>query len=172
MRAIEWTKRAARAAFVSAPIAFVLAASAPAALADGMPSAHAHVPAAHPRAHAQGASETSHDIRVPLDQAVILRLSEPAGGVAIGNPSIAGVSVQNDHMLFVTGRAYGTTNLVVIDGDGRTIYSGRVTVAADETGVVVVTRGNEMQRLDCAPLCRPRPDIGDGRTYETVSTQI
>ncbi len=50
--------------------------------------------------------------------------------MAIGNPSIAGVSVQNDHFLFVTGRSYGTTNLVVVGRDGRVLYSGRVVVIA------------------------------------------
>jgi Flp pilus assembly secretin CpaC len=101
------------------------------------------------------------DIRVALDQAFPIRLSEPAQGVAIGNPTIAGVSVQNDQFLFVTGRAYGSTNLVVVGNDGRVLYSGRVVVTPDETDVVMVTRGVETARLECTPLCRPRPDIGD-----------
>ena len=33
------------------------------------------------------------DIRVALDQAFPIRLAEPAEGVAVGNPSIAGVSL-------------------------------------------------------------------------------
>lgn len=102
------------------------------------------------------------DIYVGLDSAAPLRLSTPAEGVVIGNPSIAGVSVQNDRLLFVTGRSYGSTNLVVVGADGRTIYNGRVTVTPDESNAVMVTRGTETARVDCAPLCRPRPDIGDG----------
>jgi len=160
MRAIEWTKQAARAA----PIALAIAASAPDALADGVPGARAPV-------HMN--REAGRDIRVALDQAVAVRLNGPAAGIAIGNPSIAGVSLQNDRLLFVTGRSYGSTNLVVVDADGRMIYSGRVIVAADETNVVMVTRGVETQRLNCAPLCRPQPDIGDGHsTFEAANTQI
>lgn len=111
------------------------------------------------------------DIRVALDQAFPIRLAQPAEGVAIGNPTIAGVSVQNDRFLFVTGRAYGSTNLVVVGADGRVLYSGRVVVAPDETDVVMVTRGVDTARLECTPLCRPRPDIG-GRTDAAAADQI
>lgn len=112
-------------------------------------------------------------IRVTLDQAFPVRLAAPAEGVAIGNPSIAGVSVQNDRLLFVTGRSYGTTNLVVVGAGGHLLYSGLVTVTPDEGGdVVVVTRGTQAARLECSPICRPRPDIGDGPTFGTVNEQI
>ncbi|MBY0566184.1 MAG: pilus assembly protein N-terminal domain-containing protein [Hyphomonadaceae bacterium] len=112
------------------------------------------------------------DIRVALDQAFPIRLSEPAEGVAIGNPQIAGVSVQNDRFLFVTGRSYGSTNLVVVGENGRVLYSGRIVVTPDETDVVMVTRGNDTARLECTPLCRPRPDIGDGESSQQVQQQI
>lgn len=113
------------------------------------------------------------DIRVSLDQAFPVRLAEPAEGVAIGNPSIAGVSVQNDRFLFVTGRSYGATNLVVVGANGRVLYSGRIEVVPDETNVVMVTRGADTARLECTPLCRPRPDIGDSAdTHGTLVGQI
>ncbi|MEZ5956834.1 MAG: pilus assembly protein N-terminal domain-containing protein [Hyphomonadaceae bacterium] len=118
------------------------------------------------------APASARDVRVALDQAFPIRLSEPAEGVAIGNPSIAGVTVQNDMFLFVTGRSYGSTNLVVIGQNGRVLYSGRVVVTPDETDVVMVTRGVETARLECTPLCRPRPDIGDGQSSATVNEQI
>jgi Flp pilus assembly secretin CpaC len=112
------------------------------------------------------------DLRIALDQAFPIRLAESAEGVAIGNPSIAGVSVQNDRFLFVTGRSYGATNLVVVGANGRVLYSGRVVVSPDETDVVMVTRGGETNRLECTPLCRPRPDIGDGEVSQAVNQQI
>jgi Flp pilus assembly secretin CpaC len=117
-------------------------------------------------------SASAREIRVALDQAFPIRLAEPAEGVAIGNPSIAGVSVQNDRFLFVTGRSYGSTNLVVVGANGHLLYSGRVTVTPDETDVVMVTRGVETARLECTPLCRPRPDIGDGSASQAVNDQI
>jgi Flp pilus assembly secretin CpaC len=118
------------------------------------------------------APASARDIRVSLDQAFPIRLSEAAEGIAIGNPSIAGVTVQDDMFLFVTGRSYGSTNLVVVGNGGRVLYSGRVVVTPDETDVVMVTRGTETARLECAPLCRPRPDIGDGDASQAVNDQI
>ena len=112
------------------------------------------------------------DIRVALDQAFPIRLAQAAEGVAIGNPSIAGVSVQNDRFLFVTGRAYGSTNLVVVGDGGRVLYSGRVVVTPDETDVVMVTRAGDTARMECTPLCRARPDIGDGEASQSVNEHI
>lgn len=114
----------------------------------------------------------ANDIRVALDQAFPIRLADSAEGVAVGNPSIAGVSVQNDRFLFVTGRAYGSTNLVVIGAGGRVLYSGRIVVTPDETNVVMVTRAGDTARMECTPLCRPRPDIGDGERSQAVGEQI
>lgn len=122
---------------------------------------------------ALAAPAAARDIRVALDQAFPIRLAEAAEGVAIGNPTIAGVSVQNDRFLFVTGRSYGSTNLVVVGAGGRVLYSGRVQVVPDETDVVMVTRAGETSRLECAPVCRPRPDIGDDpQTSGVIQSQI
>jgi Flp pilus assembly secretin CpaC len=111
------------------------------------------------------------DIRVAIDQSFPVRLANSASGVAIGNPSIAGVSMQNDHLFFVTGRSYGTTNLTVVDANNHVMFSGRVVVAADESNVVRVTRGTETASLMCAPTCRPAPEIGDA-TFDAVSQQV
>ena len=43
---------------------------------------------------------------------------------------------------------------------------------ADETGAVIVTRGTDTARLECAPVCRPRPDIGDSAASTAVNEQI
>ena len=116
---------------------------------------------------------SAHDISISLDQAVPVHLSAPAQAVAVGNPSIAGVTVQNDRLIFVTGKSYGSTNLVITGAGDRVLYSGRVTVYPDETGVVMVTRGVESTRLECTPLCRPRPDIGESAAaFSAANEQI
>jgi Flp pilus assembly secretin CpaC len=125
-----------------------------------------------PRARAS-ATAPQQGLTVPLDMAAPVRLPSDAAGVIVGNPSIAGVSVQSNRLLFVTGRSYGTTSLTVVDANGATIYHGRITVVPDETGAVMVTRGTETQRLTCNPVCRPQPDIGDGEeAFSTASGQI
>ncbi|MDX2233919.1 MAG: pilus assembly protein N-terminal domain-containing protein [Hyphomonadaceae bacterium] len=101
------------------------------------------------------------EVQVALDQSRSIALPASASGVVIGNPTVAGVSVQNDRLLFVTGRSYGSTNLIVVGRNGRPIFETRVTVIPDESNVVMVTRGAYTQRFDCSPLCRRRPDLSD-----------
>lgn len=94
------------------------------------------------------------DISIPINMTAPMRLPQPAEGVSIGNPAIAGVSVQDERLLFITGRAYGTTNLVVVGANGRTIFSGRVTVTPDTQGTVTVQRGgSDTVSLACSPVC-------------------
>lgn len=113
------------------------------------------------------------EVQVALDQSRPISLPDSATGVVVGNPSVAGVSVQNDRLLFVTGRSYGSTNLIVVGPTGRPIYEARITVIPDETNVVMVTRGAATARLDCNPLCRRRPDISDDQTsFSQTNEQI
>ena len=92
---------------------------------------------------------------VAVDRARAIPLQLPAAGVAIGNPEVASVTIQNDHLLFLTGRSIGETNVVVVDRAGRTILDQVVQVVANESGAVVVTRGVKVERLHCAPVCAP-----------------
>ena len=111
--------------------------------------------------------------RVPIDQARPLALKAPASGIIIGNPSIAGVSLQSSKLLFVTGRSYGTTNLIIVGENGRPVYTSMITVtAADSPGTVMVTRGLTTVRNECAPRCRQTPDISDDSVvFDQVNKQ-
>ena len=112
--------------------------------------------------------------RVAIDQARPLNLSAAAAGVVVGNPAIAGVSLQSDRLLFVTGRSYGITNLIVVGANGRPIYESRISVVPDENGsTVMVTKGTSTVRHDCAPVCRRTPDIADDtNAFDEVSKQV
>lgn len=110
---------------------------------------------------------------VTIDQARPLNLSAPAAGIVVGNPSIVGVSLQNDRLLFLTGRSYGITNLIVVGANGRPIYEARVSVAPDDADTTVtVTRGFSTVRHNCNPICRKTPDISDDpAVFDQVSKQ-
>ncbi len=101
--------------------------------------------------------------QVPLDQARPLVLKAPATGVVIGNPAIAGVTLQTNQLLFVTGKSYGTTNLIVVGENGRPVYEGMVTVTTDESAdtTLTLTRGTATIRQSCTPVCRKTPDLSD-----------
>lgn len=105
-----------------------------------------------------GATEAkAEDINVAVDRRFPIQLSEGAEGVAIGNPSIAQVTVQNDRRLLVTGRSPGSTNLVVVGEGGRVLYSGRVVVTPADGSSFLVDSTDEAPRICNSPWVR-RPD--------------
>ena len=91
---------------------------------------------------------------VPIDHSQRLTVQGAAASVVVGNPQVADVTVVDSHTLFVSGRGYGETDVVVLDHAGRTIYSGEVTVTAPSMGRVSVWRGQARTDMACAPNCQ------------------
>jgi Flp pilus assembly secretin CpaC len=91
---------------------------------------------------------------VPLDHSTRLKVAGAAQSVVVGNPTVADVTVVDSHTLFVSGRGYGVTDVVVLDAAGRTLYSTEVVVGVAHTGRVSVFRGGERTDMACAPNCQ------------------
>lgn len=92
---------------------------------------------------------------VPLDHSTRLKVAGSASSVVVGNPSVADVTVVDSHTLFVSGRGYGVTDVVVLDGSGRTLFSTEVVVGVAHTGRVSVWRGGARMDMACTPSCQP-----------------
>lgn len=108
---------------------------------------------------AAAADET---ITVHLDQARILKLPERAATVVIGNPLIADLSIQPGGLAVITGKAYGATNVVVLDKSGAVMMEKTLEVSTPSNEpMVVVYRGQTRQTYSCAPECMPRITLGD-----------
>ena len=57
-------------------------------------------------------------IAVILDQAKIARLPQGTATLIVGNPMIADVTMlKNNNTMVITGKGFGQTNLIAIDGD-------------------------------------------------------
>lgn len=112
---------------------------------------------------AMAASIDPHDERlvVSVDHARVLKIDRAAETVIIGNPSIVDVTVHDSTTLVLTGRSYGITNLVILDGDGKSIVDEEVAVQAFEAGTVRVYRQSERTTMACLPTCEPTVTIGD-----------
>lgn len=104
--------------------------------------------------------------QVELNKTQILRLPASAGAVIIGNPSIADVSVHAADTLFVVGRGYGETNLIILDRQGQTLMDADIQVSqsVSSQSVRVFNRGNR-QSYNCAPTCQPSPVLGDSPDF-------
>lgn len=102
-------------------------------------------------------------ITVALDQATLIKLPERVGTIVVGNPLIADASVQNGGALVLTGKSYGTTNLVALDRAGNVLMEKLVRVdGPQDAGIVVVYRGVERETYSCLPNCERRITLGDG----------
>jgi hypothetical protein len=110
-------------------------------------------------------------ISVVLDQAKLLRLPDRVSTIIIGNPSIADGTLQSGGILVVTGKVYGSTNLMVLDSKGTVIAEHTITVTAPTNGVTVF-RGADRETLSCAPNCQRTLVPGDAQgVFESVVSQ-
>ncbi|WP_026784502.1 pilus assembly protein N-terminal domain-containing protein [Pleomorphomonas koreensis] len=100
-------------------------------------------------------------VKVELDQARIYRLAAPASTIIIGNPAIADATLQDAQTLIVTGRAYGQTNLIVLDEQGETVTDAQLAVVAASENLVTVYKGAKRLSLSCLPDCQPTAVPGD-----------
>lgn len=113
------------------------------------------------------ASARADTVSVPLDQARVIRMPAGVATIVIGNPLVADGSLQAGGLLVVTGKGYGTTNLVALDRSGRVLMDKDVTVSGPTgSNVVVVFKGIDRESYSCAPECVPRvTTLGDTPAY-------
>ena len=100
-------------------------------------------------------------VSVKVNMARILRIDAPASTVVIGNPGVADVTIQDPQTLVLTGKSYGQTNLIVLDGNGNPIADTMVQVVQDTADVVTVYMGSSRQSYSCEPVCQSVMMMGD-----------
>lgn len=104
-------------------------------------------------------------VLVLVDHAKVVRLPEKAQTVIVGNPAIADVAVQRNGVMVVTGKSFGVTNLIALDGTGTLLAESLVRVGAASDALLTVQRGMERESYSCAPICQPSAQLGDAQKY-------
>lgn len=102
---------------------------------------------------AAASSASAAALQVPVDHSIRLNLAGVAGTVLVGNPAVADVTVVDSRTVYVSGRGFGLTNIVVLDRMGRTLYDGDVVVAGAPTSISVY-RGAARTDFACADGCQ------------------
>lgn len=104
-------------------------------------------------------------LRVSMNHARVLKLDRPVSKVIIGNSKVADATVADATTIVLTGRSFGTTNLVLLDADGNAIVDERVLVSIDEGNTVRVFRQTARTVLSCTPNCEEHsPNEGAAAT--------
>ena len=112
-------------------------------------------------------------IAVMLDQARIVNLPDRAATVVVGNPLIADLSIQPGGLAVVTGKAFGATNLIVMDKSGAVLMEKNVEVKGPSDRTVVVYRGVNQETYSCTPICERRMTLGDNPdSFDKTLNQI
>jgi Flp pilus assembly secretin CpaC len=110
---------------------------------------------------------------ITIDFARVLTLPRPAETIVVGNPGIADATVQDETTLVLTGKAAGSTNLIVLDGDGKEIANSTVRVSSNTQQLTTVFYGGERQTYSCASTCEQVISVGDEKVaFENATTQI
>jgi Flp pilus assembly secretin CpaC len=115
-----------------------------------------------------GASQASFagefgSVDVIVDEARLIRLDADAAQIVVGNPAIADVTAQDARLLVVTGKSYGTTNIIALDARGKEILSARFSVREGDVRQVTLYNGTVRQSYHCAPDCLRVLAIGDDK---------
>ena len=100
-------------------------------------------------------------IEVHMDNARLLKVPEGADTIVVGNPLIADVAIQRNHVMVVTGKNFGTTNMIALDSKGAIISESQIIVSTPQKDRLTVVRGFDLETYACNPNCGPVMQIGD-----------
>jgi hypothetical protein len=104
-------------------------------------------------------------ILVDIDYARVVKIPAGAQTLIIGNPLVADVTMlKNNQLMVITGKSFGTTNLIVLDGSGQQVGESMITVVPANDKLVVM-RGPHRESYACNPDCVPSVDLGDDHAY-------
>ena len=104
------------------------------------------------------------DIIVKADEAKMISVTGDPATVVVGNPNIADITVQNK-FIFIHGRNFGSTNVIVLDRDGSELAALDVTVKLNGSYNVNVFRAGSKFSYACADICESSIQVGDNKDY-------
>jgi Flp pilus assembly secretin CpaC len=111
-------------------------------------------------------------LSVSIDQAKIAKVPDGTKTLVIGSPIVADVTLlHGSNTMVVTGKGYGETNLIALDGSGN-VLEERIIRVEPTKSVVVVQRGMDRESYSCTPTCMPSVQLGDGPLFNQASGQI
>ncbi len=106
------------------------------------------------------AALAAQELIIKTDQTQLIDISGNPGAVVIGNPSIADATVHGDK-IFVHGRAYGSTNLIILDQNGNQLAALDITVQLGGLNNLMVYKAGARTTYVCAPVCEAALVAGD-----------
>ena len=110
---------------------------------------------------------------VTIDQARVVKVPPATETLIVGNAAIADLTLlKQGAAIVVTGKGFGETNFVALDGAGGPLAQSLIRVVSGKNALLV-QRGLDRQSYSCAPQCLPTAKLGDDIKYfGDVSGQV
>ena len=105
-------------------------------------------------------AQASEELTLFSDHSTVVNLQRRPATVVVGNPSIADVTLDGER-LFLHGRGYGSTNVMVLDDKGHMIGDYEVNVTLQEANSATVFKSGARQTYNCIADCQPVLTVGD-----------
>lgn len=110
-------------------------------------------------------------ILVDLDHARVVRMPDGAQTLIIGNPLVADVTMlRNNQLMVVTGKSFGSTNLIMLDQTGTQVGESLIQVVPP-MDKLVVQRGPHRESYSCNPDCMRTIDLADDKDYSAQAIE-
>ena len=105
-------------------------------------------------------------IEVVMNQAKIVKLTQDAATIVVGNPEIVDATVQDARTIVLTGKGFGVTNLVILNPEGKAVVDEAVFVSRNDDKTLRIYRRSQVQTLSCTPFCEGSYKSGAEQTSE------
>jgi hypothetical protein len=104
------------------------------------------------------------DLEILLDRAQVFNIPVESKTLIIGNPAVADVSIIQPGLMVITGKAFGLTNLVSLDKDGKQLANSMLRVRAATEQMVTINRAGTNETYHCPEggVCAGTMTLGDG----------
>ncbi len=89
---------------------------------------------------------------VVVDRSRLVKMPERVATIVIGNPLIADASLQAGGLMVLTGKGYGTTNLIAQDSTGAVIGESLIRVEAPNDGVIIDGFPRTKVQVECLKM--------------------
>ena len=124
---------------------------------------------------AAATSSLAQGLTVPVDQSVAVALPPGAMNVMIGNPAIADINVLDPRNAVVLGKAFGVTNLLIMDGGGHVLMDRQVVVSGGDVGHITAIRGGptgpHVDSYACASRCERAVTVASTASPSAVTAE-
>lgn len=101
---------------------------------------------------AMGASAAQRLV-VEKNHSARISLSGAAGSVIVANPDIADITVIDSHTVYIVGKGFGNSSVIITDQMGRPLFDGEVVVTASQKGAITVYKGLTPSLMVCSTIC-------------------